>query len=99
MIIEVVGEVLMPLYLAEIINSAIKGTLTNQASMLVMAKMIGTAIIMMLGGVGGSYFGAKASVNFAADLRADLFKKVQNYSLQTSTNSRPDRSSHVSRTT
>ncbi len=80
MIIEVVGEVLMPLYLAEIINSAIKGTLTNQASMLVMAKMIGTAIIMMLGGVGGSYFGAKASVNFAADLRADLFKKVQSYS-------------------
>ena len=35
---------------------------------------------MMLGGVGGSYFGAKASVNFAADLRSDLFKKVQGYS-------------------
>jgi len=80
MIIEVVGEVLMPMYLAEVINGAVKGTLTSEGSLWVMAKMIGTALIMMLGGVGGSYFGAKASVNFAADLRADLFKKVQGYS-------------------
>lgn len=80
MIIEVIGEVLMPLYLADIINGAINGTLTTADSLIAMAKMIGTALIMMLGGVGGSYFGAKASVNFAADLRTDLFKKVQQYS-------------------
>jgi ATP-binding cassette subfamily B protein len=80
MIIEVIGEVLMPLFLAEVINSAIDGTITTASSLTVMAKMIGTAILMMLGGVGGSYFGAKASVNFAADLRSDLFKKVQGYS-------------------
>ncbi len=80
MIIEVVGEVLMPMYLAEVINGAIGGTLTSGGSLLVMLKMIGTALMMMAGGLGGSYFGAKASVNFAADLRADLFKKVQGYS-------------------
>ena len=80
MIIEVVGEVLMPLFLAEVINAAIDGTITTGASLIVMAKMIGTAFLMMLGGVGGSYFGAKASVNFASDLRSDLFKKVQGYS-------------------
>ena len=80
MIIEVVGEVLMPLFLAEIINSAIAGTITTESSLLVMAEMIGTALLMMIGGVGGSYFGAKASVNFASDLRSDLFKKVQGYS-------------------
>ena len=80
MIVEVIGEVLMPLFLAEIINSAIAGTITAESSLLVMAKMIGTAILMMAGGVGGSYFGAKASVNFASDLRSDLFKKVQGYS-------------------
>ena len=80
MIIEVIGEVLMPLYLAEVINGAINGTLTTGGSFGVMGKMIATAIIMMIGGVGGSYFGAKASVNFAADLRADLFRKVQGYS-------------------
>lgn len=80
MIIEVIGEVLMPLYLAEIINAAVYKTLTTEQSLWVMAKMIATALIMMLGGVGGSYFGAKASVNFASDLRADLFRKVQEYS-------------------
>ena len=80
MIVEVVGEVLMPLYLAEVITGAVEGTLTTGGSMWVMVKMIGTAIMMMVGGVGGSYFGAKASVNFAADLRADLFRRVQGYS-------------------
>ena len=80
MIIEVIGEVLMPLYLADVINGAIDGTLTTDGSLIAMAKMIGTAILMMIGGVGGSYFGAKASVNFASDLRADLFRKVQGYS-------------------
>ena len=80
MIVEVIGEVLMPLYLADVINGAVYGTLTTEGSLIAMAKMIGTAVIMMIGGVGGSYFGAKASVNFAADLRADLFRKVQTYS-------------------
>ncbi len=80
MIIEVVGEVLMPMYLAEVITGALDKTLTTEGSLIVMLKMIGTAIMMMAGGVGGSYFGAKASVNFAADLRADLFRKVQGYS-------------------
>ncbi len=84
MILEVIGEVLMPLYLAEIINRATDplkyGALTNGTSMEVMLKMIGTALLMMLGGVGGAFFGAKASVNFAADLRNDLFRKVQGYS-------------------
>ena len=80
MIIEVIGEVLMPMYLAEVIREAVNGTLTDGDSAWVMVKMIGTAVFMMIGGVGGSYFGAKASVNFAADLRADLFRKVQGYS-------------------
>ena len=72
MIIEVIGEVLMPLYLAEVINGAVYGTLTTETSLLAMVKMIGTAIMMMIGGVGGAYFGAKAAVNFAADLRGDI---------------------------
>ena len=80
MMVEVVGEVLMPLYLAEVINGAIAGTLTNPKSIWIMVKMIATALMMMVGGVGGSFFGARASVNFAADLRLDLFRKVQSYS-------------------
>ncbi len=80
MIIEVIGEVLMPLYLAEVINGAIEGTLTTGESMGVMGMMVLTALMMMVGGVGGAYYGAKASVNFATDLRADLFRKIQQYS-------------------
>ena len=80
MIVEVIGEVLMPLYLAEVINGAVEGTLTTGDSMLVMLKMILTAVMMMVGGVGGAYFGARAAVNFATDVRADLYRKVQQFS-------------------
>ncbi len=86
MIIEVIGEVLMPLYLADVINGMVPDPVTGQislttgASLLAMVKMMATALMMMLGGVGGAYFGAKASVNFASDLRLDLFRKVQDYS-------------------
>ena len=95
MIIEVVGEVLMPKLLSYIINFGIEGTESADAKVpefikrlyemlgsnnfifAIMVGMILTAVLMMIGGVGGAYFGAKASVNFATDLRADLYKKIQ----------------------
>ena len=80
MIIEVVGEMFMPIFLAEIINRANNGTLTVGSSIGIAAMMVATAAIMMAGGVGGSYFGTKASVNFAADLRNDVYEKVQTFS-------------------
>ena len=80
MIIEVIGEVVMPKLLSVIINSAETGSLTNAGSISVMILMIITAILMMAGGVGGAYFGAKAAVNFAADLRQDVYKKIQKFS-------------------
>ena len=80
MIIEVIGEVLMPRFLAMIINGGSEETLTVLSSVGTTALMIITAVMMMAGGVGGAYFGAKASVNFAADLRKDVFSKVQKYS-------------------
>ncbi len=82
MIVEVIGEVVMPLFLAAIINAAEAGTLTVQRSIGYAALMVVTALLMMLGGVGGSYFGAKASVNFAADVRSDIYKKVQKFSFE-----------------
>lgn len=80
MIIEVVGEILMPIFLGAIIDAGLEGTLTKGTSLGIMGLMILTALVMMLGGVGGSYFGAKASVNFASDIRRDLFSKVQGFS-------------------
>ncbi len=80
MIVEVIGEVIMPRLLSVVINSANAGTLTTGTSLTIMVKMILTALIMMAGGIGGAYFGSKASVNFGADLRADMYKRVQAYS-------------------
>ena len=80
MIVEVIGEVVMPKLLSVIINSANEGVLTNGKSLGVMGLMILTAIVMMAGGVGGAYFASKASVNFAADLRSDCYSKIQKYS-------------------
>lgn len=80
MVVEVAGEVIMPKLLSVIINRANEGTLTVQSSLGTMLLMILTAVLMMAGGVGGAYFGAKASVNYACDLRSDAFSKVQTFS-------------------
>ena len=80
MIIELIGDILMPILLAWIINSADAGELTVGSSIGIAAIMIGIIIVMFLGGVGGAYFGSKASVNFAADLRRDIYSKIQKFS-------------------
>ena len=80
MIVEVIGEVIMPRLLAIVINSGTDNTLTVGKSITTALLMVLPAVIMMAGGVGGAYFGAKASVNFATDLRSDIFKKVQSFS-------------------
>lgn len=80
MIIEVIGEVLMPMFLGQVINDGVTGALTVEKSIYYALLMILTAILMMAGGVGGAYFGAKASVNYSADVRRDVYKKVQKFS-------------------
>ena len=80
MTVEVIGEVIMPRLLSIVINKANAGTLTTATSLGIMVQMILTALVMMLGGVLGAYFATKASVNFAADIRADAYSRVQAYS-------------------
>ena len=94
MIIEVIGEVVMPKLLACIIDYGVSGkeangfvkwlySISNGGSPFIIAITVGmiiTAICMMAGGVGGAWFGAKASVNFATDVRRDVYKKVQKFS-------------------
>ena len=80
MIVEVIGEMFMPILLAAIINSGEAGTLTVGKSIGISAILTGIVLLMMSGGVAGAYFGSKASVNFAADLRKDVYAKVQKYS-------------------
>ncbi len=80
MIVEVIGEIMMPWLLRGVLNAGSAGTLTVGGCIGYMAAMILTALCMMAGGVGGAYFGTKASVGFASDLRLDLYEKVQSYS-------------------
>lgn len=79
MIVEVIGEVLMPKYLSMIVDE----TPTADSVWKVVGiagMMVLTALLMMAGGVGGAWFGAKASVNFGADLRQDVYNKIQTFS-------------------
>ena len=80
MIVEVIGEMFMPLLLRELINRANDDILTIPDTLAIAGAIIVVVLLMMCGGVAGAYFGAKASVNFAADLRHDLYSKVQQYS-------------------
>lgn len=99
MIVEVIGEVLMPKLLSYIIDFGIEGGVKKDGTAIpaviewlygvcgqnpfiaaMAGGMILTAVIMMIGGIGGAYFGAKASVNFATDLRQDVFEKIQSFS-------------------
>lgn len=80
MIVEVIGEVLMPMFLGMILNEASEGSLNTPKCILYIVYMILTALMMMVGGVGGAYYGTKASVNYAADVRRDVYKKVQKFS-------------------
>jgi ATP-binding cassette subfamily B protein len=86
MIVEVIGEMFMPLILAKIINDGEKmmngeaGALTVGTSLGYAGILIVIVLLMMTGGVAGAYFGSKASVNFAADLRRDVYSKIQKFS-------------------
>lgn len=82
MITEVIGEVVMPKLLQLIIDNGINVGGEGDTAYIVKIGllMILVAILMLTGGVGGAYFATKASVNFAGDLRQDVFEKVQKFS-------------------
>lgn len=80
MIVEVIGEVLLPKMMSLIINEGIKGGAGSGYIITHGIIMVLLALCMMGGGVLGAYFAVKASVNFAGDLRKDIFAKVQQFS-------------------
>lgn len=81
MIVEVIGEVLLPWMMSQIINI---GIADKNVSMIISIGvcMILTAVLMGVGGVGGAYFASKAAFSFGADLRLDIFKKIQTFSFE-----------------
>ena len=79
MLTEVAGEVALPKLMSLIINNGVAGRDTGYIlkTGLLMAAVV---VCMEVGGILGSYFAAKASINFTTDLRRDVFKKVQQFS-------------------
>jgi len=80
MIVEVIGEVVMPLLLSKIIDYGVNGGRGISYIITMGITMVITALCMMAGGVGGAYFAIKASTGFANDLRKDLFNQIQKFS-------------------
>lgn len=79
MIIEVVGEVMLPAMMADIINV---GAANHDVGYILYKglMMAATAFVMMAGGIGGAYFAVKAAMYFGRDLRKDLFCRIQRFS-------------------
>lgn len=86
MLTEVAGEVLLPSFMADIINV---GAANHDVGYIVQKGiiMILTAFIMMAGGVGGAWFASVAAINFGAGLRRDAFKKSRPFRFRRSTGS------------
>lgn len=79
MIVEVIGEVALPAFMANIIN--IGAARQNVPYIIQMGiTMVITALLMMAGGIGGAYFAAKAAISFSSDLRRDAFDQIQKFS-------------------
>jgi len=81
MILEVSMDLLQPKLMAEIVNN---GVFNNDIEFILKtgALMVLVALFGLLGGVGCTVFASKASVNFAADVRKDVFDKVQTFSFK-----------------
>ena len=79
MLIEVAGDVVLPSLVADIINI---GAANRDVGYIIRTGIIMVlfVFIMIGGGVGSAYFASKASMNFGADLRKDLFHRVQQFS-------------------
>lgn len=80
MIVEVIGEIVMPLLFKNIIDYGIRGGKGISYIIAMGVTMIVTALCIMSGGVGGAWFAIKASSGFANDLRKDLFNQIQKFS-------------------
>ncbi|MFD0714596.1 ABC transporter ATP-binding protein [Paenibacillus sp. GCM10027626] len=81
MLLEVAMDLLQPLLMANIVN---EGVMNKDTSYIrdTGLLMLGVAIIGLIGGVGCTVYSSIASQHFGADLRRDLFAKVQSLSFR-----------------
>lgn len=81
MLVEVFMDLLQPKLMADIVNNGVMtGDLTyiRQTGLL----MLGVAVVGLVGGIGCTVYSSIASQHFGADLRKDVFGKVQSFSFR-----------------
>ena len=81
MLTEVLGEIMLPKLMSLIINNGVANRDGRYIVSIGMLMILAT-VLMAVGGIGGAYFSAKASISFTSDLRNDLFAKVQQFSFK-----------------
>ena len=79
MLIEVAMDLVQPMILQHIIDNGIAEN--NSAYIIKMfCLMIAAAIVGLIGGAGCSFFASRAAVNFATDVRQDLYEVITYFS-------------------
>ncbi len=79
MILEVIAEMIIPILMAKIVDDGIYGG--NMGLIFrVGGMMIVIAVFGLLAGLGGAYFGSKASTGLAKNLRKAMFDNIQTFS-------------------
>ena len=79
MVGEVVMDLLQPMLMSDIIDVGVQNG-DKTFIILTCLKMVGAAILGIIGGCGNMYFSTKAGYSFARDLRSALYEKVQKFS-------------------
>ena len=79
MIGEVICEMIIPILMARIVDNGIYGGNMGYIFQ-ICAIMIAIAILGLISGIGGAYFGAKASTGLARNLRKAMFDNIQTFS-------------------
>ena len=84
MLFEVLGDVMMPVLMAQIINRVSPDKAFTNEDIYYVLKMGGVMVIVALAamfcGAFSSYLASKASMGAGAELREDLFTKIQTFS-------------------
>lgn len=80
MLSEVAGEIVLPKLMSGMMDYGVMEDLGTPYIIGQALKMLLCILIMICGGTGGHYFSVKASAHFSADLRQDVFSRVQEFS-------------------
>ncbi len=79
MIGEVICEMIIPILMGQIVDNGIQAG-NMEFIMTTGAKMIVMALLGLAFGIGGGYFGSKASAGLARNLREAMFVRIQDFS-------------------